>query len=431
MLFAIEDEIRDFCEENVLEFESEGEFNLYIAELNLLEEKAEERGEDFDWQNGALRYYRVFRGRRDEMNAAGEQKHAVSLSAFNEQELPTLPDELIGGILRKRRKMLLVGPSKAGKTGLLMELALALASGGQWLGFPCRMSRVLYIDLENDETTSVNRFFRINQQRTGSARIPDGLALLSLKGEAAPLDKMKERIIREAKGYDVVILDPMYKMITGDENSATDMAYFCRQLDDIVNQTDTTVIYCHHHSKGAQGQKRAMDRASGSGVFARDADALLDIIELNVTDKYRASHETPEGGSAWRMEFTLREFAPHGPVSFWYDYPVHRLDEGLSGLYVLGSREANLALSRKRLSREEKEARARQVLDDIFAALDPRGQCIVGLDKAAKHANLSTRTLKNYSRLLPDEYDSPARTNVIIRKKKADAAPMAAPKAAS
>ena len=245
MLFAIEDEIRDFCDENGLEFESEGEFNLYIAELNLLEEKAEERGEDFDWQNGALRFYRVFRGRRDEMNAAGEQKHAVSLSAFNEQELPTLPDELIGGILRKRRKMLLVGPSKAGKTGLLME------------------------------------------------------------------------------------------------------------------------------------------------------------------------------------------FAPHGPVSFWYDYPVHRLDDGLSGLYVLGSREANLALSRKRLSREEKEARARQVLDDIFAALDPRGQCIVGLDKAAKHANLSTRTLKNYSRLLPDEYDSPARTNVIIRKKKADAAPMAAPKAAS
>ena len=100
MLFAIEDEIRDFCEENGLEFESEGEFNLYIAELNLLEKKAEERGEDFDWQNGALRYYRAFRGRRDEMNAAGEQKHAVSLSAFNEQELPTLPDELIGGILR-------------------------------------------------------------------------------------------------------------------------------------------------------------------------------------------------------------------------------------------------------------------------------------------------------------------------------------------
>ena len=232
-------------------------------------------------------------------------------------------------------------------------------------------------------------------------------------------------------GYAAIVVDPIYKVITGDENAAEQMAKFCNQFDKIADQLKCAVIYCHHHSKGAQGQKRAMDRASGSGVFARDADALLDIIELNVTDKYRASHETPEGGSAWRMEFTLREFAPHEPVSFWYDYPVHRLDEGLSGLYVLGSREANLALSRKRLSREEKEARARQVLDDVFAALDLSGRCIVELDKAAKHANLSTRTLKNYARLLPDEYDSPARTNVIIRKKKANTVPAAAPKAAS
>ena len=27
-----------------------------------------------------------------------------------------------------------------------------------------------------------------------------------------------------------------------------------------------------------------MDRASGSGVFARDPDAMLDLIELDVTD---------------------------------------------------------------------------------------------------------------------------------------------------
>ena len=71
------------------------------------------------------------------------------------------------------------------------------------------------------------------------------------------------------------------------------------------------------------------------------------------------------------------------------------------------------------------------MLDDVFAALDPRGNGIVALDKAAKHANLSTRTLKNYARLLPDEYDSLARTSVIIRKKKADVMPAAVSKAAS
>ena len=46
------------------------------------------------------------------------------------------------------------------------------------------------------------------------------------------------------------------------------MGAFCNQFDKICNETGSAAIYCHHHSKGAQGSKRAMDRASGSGVFA-------------------------------------------------------------------------------------------------------------------------------------------------------------------
>ncbi|WP_346352748.1 AAA family ATPase [Faecalibacterium taiwanense] len=75
------------------------------------------------------------------------------------------------------------------------------------------------------------------------------------------------------------MLDPIYKVITGDENSADQMAKFCNQFDLVCRELDCAVIYCHHHSKGAQGGKRSMDRASGSGVFARDPDAMLDMTE--------------------------------------------------------------------------------------------------------------------------------------------------------
>ena len=67
-----------------------------------------------------------------------------------------------------------------------------------------------------------------------------------------------------------VIIDPIYKVITGDENSADQMAHFCNQFDKICTELGCAVIYCHHHSKGNQGFKKSMDRASGSGVFARD-----------------------------------------------------------------------------------------------------------------------------------------------------------------
>ena len=36
-----------------------------------------------------------------------------------------------------------------------------------------------------------------------------------------------------------------------------------------------------------------MDRASGSGVFARDVDALLDIIELELPTRRTTLRRTP------------------------------------------------------------------------------------------------------------------------------------------
>ena len=60
---------------------------------------------------------------------------------------PELPEELIRGILRCGHKMLISGSSKAGKSFLLMELAIAIAEGRKWLGFPCKKGRVLYVKI--------------------------------------------------------------------------------------------------------------------------------------------------------------------------------------------------------------------------------------------------------------------------------------------
>ena len=58
---------------------------------------------------------------------------------------PKVPDELIKGIVRVGHKMLISGSSKAGKSFLLMELAVSLSEGIEWLDFKCKKSRVLYI----------------------------------------------------------------------------------------------------------------------------------------------------------------------------------------------------------------------------------------------------------------------------------------------
>ena len=301
--------------------------------------------------------------------------------------LPPLADELISGVLRKGHKLLLAGPSKAGKSFALIELCIAIAQGGSWLGFKCAEGRVLYVNLELDRASCLHRFRDVY----ASLHIDNpknNIDIWNLRGKSVPMDKLAPKLIRRAyqKNYTAVIIDPIYKVITGDENSADQMAAFCNQFDKICTQLQAAVIYCHHHSKGAQGGKKSMDRASGSGVFARDPDALLDLSELELTDGikklledkarirgYRKALDEFSPGwmslvsqddllnatvmqsqvdssnlsavqrmrcdeyvaaevsriktvTGWRIEGTLREFAPFEPLNLWFDYPIHHID---------------------------------------------------------------------------------------------------------
>lgn len=300
--------------------------------------------------------------------------------------LPELSPPLIDGILRQGHKMLLAGPSKAGKSYALIELCCAVAEGRPWLGFDCVQGRILYVNLELDRASCLHRFKDVYTALGWAPENLDKIDIWNLRGKSVPMDKLAPKLIRRAakKDYIAIVIDPIYKVITGDENSADQMANFCNQFDKVCTELGCAVIYCHHHSKGAQGGKRSMDRASGSGVFARDPDALLDLIELDVTEALRAQEENKavcrvcaywldrfnlldevsqddrcsqkailaacgrllkqqtcrlmmqdvetakrivQARSAWRVEGTLREFPKFPPVNLWFDYPVHRPDE--------------------------------------------------------------------------------------------------------
>lgn len=301
--------------------------------------------------------------------------------------LPELSPCLIDGVLRKGHKMLLAGPSKAGKSFLQIELCIAIAEGRRWLGWQCAKGRVMYVNLELDRASCLHRFRDVYE---ALGWLPAGLRnidIWNLRGKSCPMDKLAPKLIRRAlkKDYVAIIIDPIYKVITGDENSADQMAAFCNQFDKVCTELECAVIYCHHHSKGSQGAKRSMDRASGSGVFARDPDALLDLIELETTDallkqeenkavcgvcqeyleghlpgweedvsqddmlsnvqmlafckkklteaqnaevnaKCIAAAEKTRKMTAWRIEGTLREFPKFEAMDVWFDYPVHRPD---------------------------------------------------------------------------------------------------------
>jgi len=245
--------------------------------------------------------------------------------------MPPLKPELIEGILRQGHKMLVVSSSKAGKTFALIELAIAIAEGRRWIGFRCRPGRVLYLNMELDEASFDDRMKRVYDALDLTQKHPENIDIVHLRGKIEKLDRLVPQINRtlKAKEYAAVILDPTYKLGIGDENAADQVTAFCNAIDKIAN-AGVSVIYAHHHSKGAQGSKVSMDRASGSGVFARDADALLDMIELRIPpDRLDAvKEEYGEKVTAWRMDATLREFQRIEPVDLFFSYPLHEVDAG-------------------------------------------------------------------------------------------------------
>lgn len=302
--------------------------------------------------------------------------------------LPELAPPLIDGVLRQGHKMLIAGPSKAGKSFGLIELCIAIAEGAKWFGFNCTKGKILYVNLELDRASCLHRFKDVYAAMHLSPDNLDNLDIWNLRGHSVPMDKLAPKLIRRAlkKNYLAVVIDPIYKVITGDENSADQMAHFCNQFDKVCTELGCAVIYCHHHSKGSQAGKRSMDRASGSGVFARDPDALLDLSELEISDgllnqqinlatckiceewmrrfyentdklcsqddlitpstmleithKYlqersyslmmqdiEMAKQAVKNRTAWRIEGTLREFPKFKPLNLWFDYPIHRIDD--------------------------------------------------------------------------------------------------------
>jgi RecA-family ATPase len=247
-------------------------------------------------------------------------------------DLPDLAPELIEGVLREGHKMLIAAPSKAGKSFLLQELAVCIAKGRPWLGRKVMQGKVLYVNLELDAVSCKHRFRDI-YDAMGYSGPENDVLVLNLRGRSVPLDKLAPTLIRRYKerGLKAVIIDPIYKVITGDENSASDMALFCNLFDSIATECGCAMIYSHHFSKGAASKYgNAADRASGSGVFARDPDAILSMSELNVDEgkvntyrEVRRGAATPTG---WRISATLREFPTPPDFDIWFDWPLHLSD---------------------------------------------------------------------------------------------------------
>jgi len=231
---------------------------------------------------------------------------------------PARPEDVVIGVLHRTCKLVLGGASKGRKTWSLLDLAISVATGSSWWGWPTRKGRVAYLNFEIPRPFFVERVGAI-QRAKGIAIAAGMFHEVTLRGFARPIEDVEALLMDRlcAGDYSLVVVDPIYKLLGGrDENKAGDVAQILNGLERIAVKSGAALAFGAHYAKGDASAKVSIDRIGGSGVFARDPDAIITLTQ----------HEEDD---ALAVDTTLRNHPPQDPFVLRWKFPVFVRDGNL------------------------------------------------------------------------------------------------------
>lgn len=229
---------------------------------------------------------------------------------------PALRPALIDGVLRIGETMNVIAAPKVGKSWLVTDLALAVASGRPWLGAATERRDVLIIDNELHGETSANRIPKVaNARGLSTDEYGDRLFVENLRGRLTDLLAMAPYFDRIPVGrYGLIVLDAFYRFLpTGsDENDNGSMASLYNAIDRHAERLGCSFALIHHSSKGNQSGKAITDVGAGAGAQSRATDSHLVL----------RPHEEPH---AVVLDAAVRSWPPVQPQVLRWNFPVWNL----------------------------------------------------------------------------------------------------------
>lgn len=188
---------------------------------------------------------------------------------------------VLEGLIEEGDQVVLAGAPKAGKSLMAGQIALAVASGGQYLGWKApRPRNVLYVNLE----LRTKRFGRRLISQVGDAKRLNHYANLRVVNELRTLDildpQRREEFAKlvKAEGVELVIWDVLARMHGADENDNPSMRKVMHAIR--VASADRAHIVLHHMRKPASGQADVNMGASGmrgASSIHGEADLILSL----------------------------------------------------------------------------------------------------------------------------------------------------------
>lgn len=176
------------------------------------------------------------------VNYCLDGKPLVELASYHDQP-PALDAKVIDEVLRAGQFLLFSAPPKSGKSFALIDLALSVCNGTDWMGFATTRTDTLLVNFDQTKTALINRLHLVGST-AGKAANSSRLGILNLRGtNLAPLEIAHLIVKRiqgarklEAHDYRLVVLDPLSAVLHAQKSvrSSNDIHQIILQMTDII-----------------------------------------------------------------------------------------------------------------------------------------------------------------------------------------------------
>ena len=234
------------------------------------------------------------------------------------------PDPIMGdGLLLPKTLLLVAGPSKARKTFLVVNMAIALSIGKSFSIFKITSAhKVLVLSAEGGYYPNRDRIktmFKQMKSDDDESETTDNKNLNFCFDSRIKLDDEEDyeniKKYLEAHKPDILIIDPFVKFHNMDENSATYMIQILDKFRRLIEDHNISIILVHHLGK------QYKNGARGSSTILGEYDSSISMGKASSDDIHK-------------LEFDLRHSFPlpptnirFNPDTYWFEGKVLTISE--------------------------------------------------------------------------------------------------------
>jgi putative DNA primase/helicase len=233
----------------------------------------------------------------------------VQADAFSEQPAPIRWK--IKSWLQSEALIMVHGPSGGGKTFMVLDMVMAVASKGvvnEWFGNKVRHSPVVY--LAGEGHFSLRGRVAAWKQHKGVTGLDMWLSRHGLDlNTPAGYQKTSDAIRALPNSPEIIVVDTLHRFLEGDENSATDAKTMLDACSALIQEFNCTVILVHHTGVSSEAQHRAR----GSSAWRGALDIEISVIPgTTIEIVQRKSRDSEEAASVFAELQSV-------PIKGWID----------------------------------------------------------------------------------------------------------------